>query len=319
MFFIIAFSRKDRTSPTLKQATGVNNIMKCIKPYLISVFSFFLVFISCRQQPEGPVLAKVGKSVLTVDAFLKSIPDEYRDQITLEQNINYVKQWIDAELLFQEAMRKKLYRDPILRDRIEKMKKDLLAAEILHRNSLLEQSASIDEKSIRSYYELNKEKFIREKDVAKYLEIVVTDVKTAWYISKNASRDNFLPLAAEYSQIPYPENIDVPYMILDDVQPEIRDIIHATAVGATSNPIKSEIGYHIVFVIDKLEKGGICKEDEIWEDIVGQLTAKTQKEHTEQFLADLRLKTNIEFHSELLKSGTLPSNTATPEPSIGEK
>lgn len=290
------------------------------KPLLIAVYGFLLTFVSCHNQPDSPVLARVGKTVLTVDEFFKSIPDEYRDQITLEQNINYVKQWMETELLFQEAMRKKIYREPLIRSRLEKMKKDLLAAEIMNRNSLQEQSASIDEKSIRSYYELNKDKFIREKDVAKYLEIVVADVRTAWNISKIATRDNFLPLAAEYSQQPYPDNMDVPYTILEEVQPEIREAIQSTPIGTTSTPIKSEIGYHVVYIIDKLDKGGICKEDEIWEDIIGQLSAKTQKEHTEEFLADLRLKTNVEFNSDRLKSGNLPSGTTKPDqPTAGEK
>ena len=259
--------------------------------------------IFCSQKPASPVIARVGKSVLTVDDFNNSIPPEYSDQLTLEQNINYVRQWIDTELLFQEAMRKKIDREPQIRDRLNKMKKDLLAAEMMSRNSVMEKSATIDEKAIHDYYELNKEKFIRERDVAKYLEIVVTDSRTAWYISKNATTDNFLTLAAEYSQQPYPESINVPYSALDDVQPEIRQAIIATPVDATSAPVKSDLGYHIIRVIDKLEKGGICKEDEIWEDIVNQLTAKSQKENVEQLISDLRLKTNVEFNSDLIKPG----------------
>ena len=259
--------------------------------------------IFCSPKPESPVIARVGKSVLTVDDFNNSIPPEYSDQLTLEQNINYVRQWIDTELLFQEAMRKKIDREPQIRDRLNKMKKDLLAAEMMSRNSVMEKTAAIDEKIIHDYYELNKEKFIRERDVAKYLEIVVTDNRTAWYISKNATTDNFLTLAAEYSQQPYPESINVPYSALDDVQPEVRQAITATSVDATSAPVKSDLGYHIIRVIDKLEKGGICKEDEIWEDIVNQLTAKSQKENVEQLIADLRLKTNVEFNSDLIKPG----------------
>ena len=250
------------------------------------------------------MIARVGKAVLTVEDFNNSIPPEYSDQLTLEQNINYVKQWIDTELLFQEAMRKKIDREPQIRNRLEKMKKDLLAAEMMSRNSSVEKASPIDEKAIHAYFELNKDNFIREHDVAKYLEIVVTDSRTAWYISKNATTDNFLTLAAEYSQQPYPESINVPYIALDDVQPEIRQAIIATSVDATSTPVKSDLGYHIIRVIDKLDKGGICKEDEVWEDIVNQLTANFQKEKVEQLISDLRLKTNVEFNSDLIKPGT---------------
>lgn len=272
-------------------------------PFFSVFFVLVMILLLCSTKPDSPVIARVGKAVLTVEDFNKSIPPEYSEQITLEQNINYVKQWIDTELLFQEALRRKIDREPLIKNRLEKMKKDLLAAEMMSRNSLSEKTATIDEKTVRAYYELNKEKFIREKDVAKYLEIVVLDNRTAWYISKNGTTENFLTLAAEYSQQPYPENSNVPFIALDDVQPEIRQAIVATPVDATSNPVKSDLGYHIIRVIDKLEKGGICKEEEIWEDIINQLTAKSQKENVEQLISDLRLKTNVEFNSDLIKPG----------------
>ena len=272
---------------------------------------YFTIFFSpnCTDRPSSPVIACVGKATFTVDDLLKCIPAEYREQITLEQNINYVKQWIDTELLFQEALRRKIDKEPVIRDRLQKMKKDLLSAEIINRNSSIVQTSSYDEKSVKTFYEINKEKFIREKDVAKYLEIVVTDLRTAWYISKNASQDNFLTFAAEYSQQPYPEDTNIPYITLDEVQPEIRQAILSTPINSSSNPVKSDVGYHVIYVLDKLEKGGICKEEEIWEEIINQLSSKSQKESIEQLLADLRLKTNVEFHSELLKQVNLSSDS----------
>ena len=263
--------------------------MKLTFPYKLSYLFFFflftLFFIFCEEKSSSPIIARVGKATLTVDDLYKSIPPEYSEQITPEQNANYIKQWIDTELLFQEALRRKINREPVIRDRLEKMKKDLLSAEIINRNSLQEQTSIIDEKTVRTYYELNKEKFIREKDVAKYLEIVVNDLRTAWYISKNANADNFLTFAAEYSQQPYPENNNVPYIVLDDVQPEIRQAIISTQIKTTSNPVKSEIGYHVIYVLDKLEKGGVCKEEEIWEDLITQITAKKQREN---FIFDIK-------------------------------
>lgn len=277
---------------------------------IVSVIIFFITL--CNQKPSSPIIARVGKSILTVDDFYNSIPPEYSDQITREQNINYIKQWIDTELLFKEALRQKIDRDPVIRDRLEKMKKDLLAAEMMNRYSNSKQSAVIDENAVHTYYELNKEQFIRERDVAKYLEIVTTDSRTAWYVSKNGTADNFLTLAAEYSQQPYPDNNNVPYTTIDDVQDEVKKAILSTDIGETSNPVKSEVGYHVILLLDKQEKGGICKEDEIWEEIVSQISTKNQKEKVEQFLSDLRLKTNVEFNSNLIKNG----NTFTENDSI---
>ncbi len=276
--------------------------MKSLFSSELYCFIFILIsFFSCEKKTASPVIARVGKATLTVDDLVKSIPQEYRSQITPEQNINYVKQWINTELLFQEALRRKIDREPVIRDRLKKMKKDLLSAELINRSYSKENISSIDETTIKNYYETNKEKFIREKNVAKYLEVVVNDLKTAWYISRNANAENFLTLAAEYSQQPYPENRNVPYTALDEIHPEIRDAIISTNINSTSSPVKSDIGYHVIFVIDKLEKGGICKEEEIREELITQITVKNQKENLEKLLAELRLKTIVEFNPDLIK------------------
>ena len=91
-----------------------------------------------------------------------------------------------------------------------------------------------------------------------------------------------------------------------DVQPEIRQAIISTQIKTTSNPVKSEIGYHVIYVLDKLEKGGVCKEEEIWEDLITQITAKKQRENLEQLISDLRLKTIVEFNPELIKKSEKP-------------
>lgn len=269
--------------------------------YLYSVF-IVTFFMFCSQKSSSPVIAKVGKRVLTVEDLTNSIPPEYIDQITLEQNINYVKQWIDTELLFQEALRRKIHKDPLIKKRLEKMKKDLLAAELMNRNSMQYQGVVIDDATIQNYYELNKDKYIREKDVAKYIEILVQDYRIAWNLTRNGNSENFLNLAAEYSQTPYPKDENIPYTPLDEIRPEIRNTIINTPINSVSNPVKTEEGYYVILVIDKLEKGGICKLDEIKDEIINQLTVKNQKEKTEQFLSDLRLKTNVEFNSETIKN-----------------
>jgi len=268
--------------------------------YFLSIFLVIIIF--CTKKSSSGIIARVDNSIFTVDDLDKNIPAEYRERITPEQNINYVKQWIDAELLFQEALRRKIDREPEMKKRLEKMKKDLLSAEIISRCSLDEPVVNIDESAIHSCYELNKEKYIREKDAAKYLEIITADLRTAWYISKNATGANFSNLAAEYSQQPCAENKSVPYRPIDNLSPEIRKTIGATPVNATSVPVQSEIGYHVIHVLDKLEKGGICKEEEVHEDIVNQLTLRMRKENREKLLSDIRLKTNVEFNPDFIKT-----------------
>ena len=264
------------------------------------VVTLFLVHTACNNKPSSPVIARVGRSVLTVDDLHENIPPEYSEQITREQNIDYVKQWMDTELLYREALRKKFDKEPQIKERLEKMKKDLLAAEVINRYSLQHESSTIDQIMVHDYYDQHKLSFVREKEMIKYLEIVTDDHASASYISRNATLQNFSSLASRYSKIPYADSASIPYVAFDEIQPEIRQVIASTPVLKTTNPVKTELGYHIIMVIDKLEKGGICKEEEVWEEILTLLSTKTHKERMERLLADLRLKTDVEFNFSLI-------------------
>lgn len=271
----------------------------CTLPVVI-VLSSILLIIGCKVKSSSPVIARVGNSTLTLEDLYRNIPPEYSDRITREQNINYVKQWMDTELLYREALRKKFDHEKQIKERLGKMKKDMLAAEIISRFSSQNKAPQFDDNTIRQYYNVHKNEFVRERDEVKYLEIVVDKEQTAWYVSKNARSDNFLDFAEQYSKQPIQDTSNLPFVPVEELLPEIRQAISSTPVQENTLPVKSELGWHVIRIIDKLNKGTVCKEDEAWEEIVNQLTAKVQKEEMEKHLSELRLKTDVQFNFDLI-------------------
>jgi len=269
--------------------------------YLINpaVYVLFIFFSGCQEKNSSPVIVRIGKSVLTVEDLYKSIPPEYADRISPEQNVNYVKQWIQTELLYREALRLKYDKEPYIKERLEKMKKDLLAAEVINRSSK-HFSSSIDQSSITDYYNQNQNKFIRDKDMVIYLEIVVEDLKTAYLVKQNANLHNFSEYAEKYSKIPFSDTLNVTPVPVDDVPADLKNAIQATMPGNISNPVKSELGYHLLLIIEKLPKGSICREEEVREEILTILSAKKQKENVEKMISALRLKNDMEYNINLI-------------------
>ena len=94
--------------------------------FFLVVFAAIAGF-SCRQKTQGLIVARVGEHVLTLDDLYKSIPPEYSDFITREQMINYVKQWIDNEILYEEALRQKIDKEDAIKTRLARMKQALFA------------------------------------------------------------------------------------------------------------------------------------------------------------------------------------------------
>lgn len=255
---------------------------------------------TCDEKGESPVVARVGSATLTLDDVYKSIPPEFSDHITREQMINYVKQWIDTELLFQEALHQKIQKEKEIRDRIEKMKKDLLSAEVISRTSFAASKNLVSDEAIVTYYEAHKDSFIRESDVVKYIGIVVDSLSTAWKVRNQMTADNFLDLAVRYSRTPVQDPRSVPYVALSSLPPELSRVLDNIRVNGTTAPIELGDGYHIIRVLDKQPAGSISKLEEVRGDIISTLSAQSQKKDMERLLSDLRLKMDYEFHFELI-------------------
>lgn len=284
---------------------------KFMDKYLVWIYWLFpvLISINCEKDISSPVIARVGNSVLTIEDLNNSIPSEYNNMITREQNINYVKQWIHTELLYKEALSRKIDREPNMKNRLKEMKKNLLAAEMVNRNSSLSESSIIDDNIVNKYYTEHKDEFIREKDVAKYLEIIVDDQKTAWHIIRNSNADNFLEFASDYSKLPVSDLTYVPYVALDDIPPDIAQAIKSCKINGITKPIASEMGYHVILVLDKLEKGGVCLQEEVKDEIINRLSTKMQKQSLEKMISELRLKTDVEFNVNLIPGNNNDSNS----------
>ncbi len=267
------------------------------KLFVFFVVAMVFAWAGCESRDPDQVVARVGNSTLTLDDLFKSIPPEYSDHITREHMISYVKQWIDTELLYQEALRRRIHKEPEIRDRLQKMKRDLLSAEIISRSTVVGADKNpVGPKDVETYYEEHKEALTRNTAVAKYVEIVVDDAKTAWQVRNQITDENFLDLAARYSTIPVEDPRSAEFIPIDRLPSEIGAVIEKTKISGTSVPFEMADGYHIVRVLDKQDAGTISSINEVREEIVGTLATENQKEDIESLLSSLRLKTDLEYH-----------------------
>jgi hypothetical protein len=258
------------------------------------------LLFACKSQPRSPVVAKVGSAELSLDELYKTIPPEYSDFITREQIVNYVKRWVDNKILYHEALRLHIDKDEMIRERMNRMKEDLLCAEMISRNAVPLQDIRVPEDQIAQYFSENKSKFVRDKNVAKYLQIVCNDAATAWKVRSLVTLDNFLLLASQYSKVPLPDVKNTPYVKLDDLPAELSHEIASTKINGTTNVITTGSSYCVVRVLDKQPKGTMCQIDEVRDDIVNILAAKMQNTALERLISTLRSRMIVEVHLDVI-------------------
>ncbi len=108
------------------------------------------------------VLAKVnGKTITEKDLkqVMETLPPNYK---TLENNPTFRKQLLEnmvkEELLYQEALKEGVDKDPKVRKEIELMKKRILVQALLRKHIKLH-PPEVTDKEAKAFYEKNKERF----------------------------------------------------------------------------------------------------------------------------------------------------------------
>ncbi len=273
-------------------------------PCLVSALLFTVVAVSCHREeipkrPEGPIVARVGNDYLTLAELKESIPAEYSDVITRDQNVLYVRQWINTEILYQEAVRLGINEEPVIKARLERMRKDLLSTELLSR-SASQINIEISDQAVREYYESHREQFVREYNVVRYEDIVVSDVNLAFEIRRTVTHETFKNAAKTHSKVQGLSE-SAPYVALDAVPPKLRTAIMATTViPSIIGPYGTEDGFHVLRLTGKFDKGTIASIDEVRDEIVSRLSSITQKDETERFISEIRAKSDVEFNVDLI-------------------
>ncbi|MFQ5863747.1 MAG: peptidyl-prolyl cis-trans isomerase [bacterium] len=275
---------------------------------------FILTCLGCNnlEKEEKQVLAKVGKETLTLEEVMAEIPKEIRSNLSSSDIREYVRRWINNQVLYQEARRQKLDERIDLQKEFEKLKKELLINKLIEVE--LDNEVTATDEEIQAYFDSNKDSFVLTEDVVHAYHILVKTQKEANAIRKRLrSGETFEALSKEVNSDSDTNAWDLGYFSRDEVIPQISKVVFNMPIGALSFPIKSDFGYHILRLVDKQNKGDIKKFETVVEEIRLKLEAQKKQERFHRFLLQMKSKTIIETNFTLLDSVTLDSSTHVAE------
>lgn len=136
----------------------------------------------------------------------------------------------------------------------EKVKKEI-AVQIWQKKQL--DKVKVSEKESKKYYNNNKGEF-KEPDSVHARHILVKTQEEADALLKdlklkgNALKDKFISLAKEKSVGPSgPKGGDLGYFAKGQMVPAFNDKVFSMKVGTVSDAVKTQFGYHIIYLEDK--------------------------------------------------------------------
>jgi len=216
----------------------------------------------------------------------------------IDERLDYIKAGFPSEGEFYKTLNTQGVTISNLKDRYRDqiMMKKLVDYEVKSRVSVLPSEIS-------AYYEKNRHEFrqgdkyrvknilIKANDNVSF-ELAKVEIEDIYKKIKEGS--NFDDLAREYSQGPNAEKGgDMGYIERGQMLEELDNVIFNKLLpGAVSEPVKSEIGYHI-FKVEDIAYGKQGSLDDVKKDIQMALFQKKFKAQVDEWLAGLKKKAYI--------------------------
>lgn len=239
------------------------------------IFLFFSLFISLSWSSE--VLAVVNGENITkkdVNEFvINSIPGANYNGLNQEQKKAVVNQMVERKLFLEDAKRMNIEQAVEYQEALRKLKENLI---LDYWMKVKVEEIAILEKDVKQYYKNNHEKFVKPASVKVRHILVVTEHEAIDLISKLKRtpmlREKFIALAHEKSIGPSAVNGgELDWFVYEQMVPEFSEAAFSLKLGEiTPKAVKTQFGYHIIYLEDKKEKGSIPYES-AKEDIIKSL------------------------------------------------
>lgn len=213
--------------------------------------------INCsHEEDKSPIVAQVGRSILTVQDLQGMIPNLNNLQLSKTQMENFVKTWVESEVIYQEALTRGLDKRPEVQEALIKVSKDYLVAYYI--DHFINSNITISEDEINSYYQENMEEFRYNEDLYHVKMILVSTFGEAAEIRAQIKGvEEFAQWAQRRSMDGSRVNGgDLGYVSSSHLSPLLARAVANMRNNELSRPIKSEIGYNLLYLVE-------CKKKEL--------------------------------------------------------
>lgn len=274
------------------------------KIFYVALAMIFLFGCAKAIDTSSGVIAKIGNKAITLDEFnlkFSSLPQAYQDSLKDNKEV-LLDDMITEEILYKEALKKKIDKDKEIKVVLEEAKKRIVVARLIQNE--IEEQVTVEDAALLEYYNANKDQFMSpEQYRASHILVATLEeaVKIKDQLKKGGS--DFSELAEEYSLdvATKKRGGDVNYFSVGQMVPEFEDACVTLNVGETSDVVKTQFGYHIIKLTDK-KTSGLLEFDSVKEQIRNQLSNNAKRKVFDKLIADLKAEYKITKNLELLKS-----------------
>lgn len=267
---------------------------------ILSILAWSLGFEACQRkeqikEPPADVIARVDEGILTEWDLEMDIPDVQRSLITLEQKRDYVRRWIENEIVYQEAKRKRIDQDETIKWRIDQAVRSTIIEVFLEKE--LGARVEVSEDEVKQYYQKNENIFRREQDEVRLSHVLVRSIAEAGLVAVRIQEgESFEVIAKEISLdgATKERGGDMGYVPLSNLPPQFYEAVQKLPAGKISSPIQTDYGFDIIMVTDRKERGSIRGYELVKDQIVNSLILAKKKRELGNLFGELKKEAKVE-------------------------
>ncbi|MEK6711208.1 MAG: peptidyl-prolyl cis-trans isomerase [Nitrospinota bacterium] len=254
------------------------------------------------QDKSQVVVAEVNGRKITLaelEERLSQAPPAVRIQIRNNKE-QFIEGLVQAELLYQEALRKRLEALPEVERRIGQAKRRILVEEFVRRD--VQRPVQLTEKEMRDFFEANRDRFRRKEQVT-LSHVVLKTEKEAWDALAEIRR------GAPFAQVARARSIFeatkdsggvMGTASRGEIEKPLEEAAFKLPIGQVSDPIRTAIGFQIIRVSERVA-GAEAKFEDVKEDVRQIYTEIRQQDAYKKMIEDLRSKGKVVVHPERFK------------------
>jgi len=213
----------------------------------------------CSRQPQETIIARVDNAALTLEDAMKRIDTTrvlFKDQL-----LRYITQWVNEELINQEALRRGMDNSARLQYKLREANKLIINQYFLDQY-IYSGPVSFNEQILQEYYKKHETEFIVQEDAIKINMITLESRERASFFVSSVLRGSKWQDAVNTIKQDTSLasgiilNSSETYFTQHTLFPvELWKVASTLKMGEVSYPVKTSLGYSAIQVISSIKKG----------------------------------------------------------------
>lgn len=261
-----------------------------------------VVASSCVRKSEGVrFVARVNNQYLTPEKVRASVDTTAR--VTDSQVRDFVTQWVNSAVLYEEARAQGLDRSAQVNETVEEMKKQLAVNRLLETELYADRQPTITDEEMRTYYNQHKDAYLLGEDLAKIRFALFANRDAALHfrsqLVRGKSWDQVVQSMGQDSSfsVAIVERADSQYVKRSTVRStELWKAVMQLRVGELPQIVGEDGGYFVVSLLQMQRAGEVADFPSVASETRDRVLIEKRQKAFSEFLERLKKKYTVQLN-----------------------